>query len=253
MDGAPRILTPFPEELSQKAERSLAKLGVEVKTGVMVKNINPDGVTLQDNAGNARLDAKTVIWAGGVTVPALGKTLATRTSAETDKGGRIKVTSGLTIPEYPDIYVVGDLASSIDRYGKPLPGVAQVAMQQGAYAAKVILRKIKRGKELAPFEYFDKGSLAVIGRAAAVANVFGVKLSGLPAWVVWAFIHLMYIVEFQSRILVFIQWAFQDLTFSRGARLITGSASTDFNFNREIAAQNQPDTAVGKPEMAREV
>jgi NADH:ubiquinone reductase (H+-translocating) len=253
MDGAPRILTPFPEELSQKAERSLAKLGVEIKTGVMVKDIDPDGVVLQDNAGNARLDAKTVIWAGGVTVPALGKTLATRTSAETDKGGRIKVTSGLTIPGYPDIYVVGDLASSIDRNGKPLPGVAQVAMQQGSYAAKDILRKIKRRKELAPFDYFDKGSLAVIGRAAAVANVFGVKLSGLPAWGVWAFIHLMYIVEFRSRILVFIQWAFQDLTFSRGARLITGSASTDFNFNKEIAAQNQPDTAVGKPTMAREV
>jgi NADH dehydrogenase len=137
---------------------------------------------------------------------------------------------------YPDIYVVGDLALSIDSNGKPLPGVAQVAMQQGTYAAKAIVQKVQDEKELPPFMYFDKGSLAVIGRWAAVANVFGLHLSGLLAWLVWAFIHLMYIVQFQSRIVVFIQWAIQDLTFSRGARLITGAAATDFNFNNELAS-----------------
>jgi NADH dehydrogenase len=194
-------------------------------------------VSYEINGVSGRLDAKTVIWAGGVAVPTLATTLAKRANAETDKGGRIKVNPNLTVADHADIYVVGDLALSLDRNGKPLPGVAQVAMQQGTYAAKTITRKVQGGKELPPFAYFDKGNLAVIGRAAAVANVFGVHLSGMPAWLVWAFIHLMYIVEFQSRILVFIQWAFQDLTFSRGARLITGTSTTDFNFNKEIAFQ----------------
>jgi len=123
----------------------------------------------------------------------------------------------------------------MDEKGKPLPGVAQVAMQGGTYAAKAIMRKLKGQSELPPFHYFDKGTLAVIGRADAVADVFGVRLSGLIAWLVWAFIHIMYLVNFQSRILVFIQWAIQDLTFSRGARLITGAAPTDFNFTQELS------------------
>ncbi len=144
----------------------------------------------------------------------------------------------LTIANFPDIYVVGDLALSLNSEGKPLGGVAQVAMQQGTYAAEAILRKIRGKPPQKAFEYFDKGNLAVVGRAAAIANVFGVHLWGLPAWLVWVFIHLMYIVEFQSRVVVFIQWAFQDLTSSRGARLITGAANTDFDFNHEIAREN---------------
>jgi NADH dehydrogenase len=235
-DVAPRVLPPFPEDLAVKAARSLAKLGVQVKTGLMVKNIDKEGLTIQSHDGIEHLDAKTVIWAGGVAVSALGRTLANRTEAETDKSGRIRVGPQLTIANYPDIYVIGDLALSIDSNGKPLPGVAQVAMQQGTYAAKAIVRNIQGGNELPPFKYFYKGSLAVIGRWAAVANMFGFHLSGLPAWLVWAFIHLMYIVQFQSRILVFIQWAIQDLTFSRGARLITGTAATDFNFNKELSS-----------------
>jgi NADH dehydrogenase len=155
---------------------------------------------------------------------------------ETNKGGQIKVGPNLAIAGYPDIYVVGDLALSVDANGKPLPGVAQVAMQQGAYAATAIVRKLQGEKDLPPFKYFDKGSLAVIGRWAAVADAFGIHLSGFLAWFVWAFIHLLYLVQFQSRILVLIQWAFQDLTFSRGARLITGDAATDFNFNQEMAS-----------------
>jgi NADH:ubiquinone reductase (H+-translocating) len=152
------------------------------------------------------------------------------------RGGRIKVRPDLTVANYPDIYVVGDLALALDQNGKPLAGVAQVAMQQGTYAAKAIARKVQGKPKQEAFEYFDKGNLAVIGRAAAVANIFGVHLSGLPAWIVWVFIHLMYIVQFQSRILVFIQWAIQDLTFSRGARLITGTAATDFTFPGELAS-----------------
>jgi len=134
----------------------------------------------------------------------------------------------------------------MDRKGKPLPGLAQVAMQGGTYAAKAILRRVKNQPELPPFHYFDKGLLAVIGRAAAVADVFGLRISGFLAWLVWAFVHVTYLVSFQSRILVFIQWAIQDLTFSRGARLITGSAPTDFNFNSEISQMRRmPET---KPE-----
>jgi NADH dehydrogenase len=236
MDGAPRVLPPFPEELGEKAVRSLGKLGVQVKTGLMVKDIDKEGLTVQSHDGINRLEARTVIWAGGVTVSELGKTLAKCTNAETDKEGRIKVSPELTIAGHPDIYVVGDLALSLDSNGKPLPGLAQVAMQGGAYAAKAIVQKLQDKKEIPPFKYFDKGSLAVIGRWSAVANVFGFHLSGLPAWLVWVFIHLMYIVQFQSRILVFIQWAFEDLTFSLGSRLITGIAATDFNFNKELSS-----------------
>jgi len=181
--------------------------------------------------------AKTVIWAGGITASPLGKILATRTKAETDKGGRIPVQPNLTVQNYPDVYVIGDLASAADEHGKTLPGLAQVAMQGGAYAAKSILRRVKGQPEAPPFRYFDKGSLAVIGRASAVANTFGVHLSGFMAWLVWVSIHLMYLVTFQNRLTVFIQWAIQDITFNRGARLITGEAPTDFNFNREVSGQ----------------
>ena len=212
----------------------------------MVKHANEEGLTIESENGADSIAAKTVVWGGGITASPLGRILASRTNAETDKGGRIKVKPDLTNPNYPDIYVIGDLASATDEKGTPLPGVAQVAMQGGAYAGKAILRKVKGQRELPPFSYFDKGSLAVIGRAAAVADVFGLHISGFLAWLVWAFIHVTYLVSFQSRILVFIQWAMQDLTFSRGARLITGSAPTDFNFNSEVSQMRRvPET---KPE-----
>lgn len=237
LDGSPRVLTTFPEDLSEKAERSLRKLGVQTRMRAMVKGVDPDGLNVEENGTSQRLSTKTVIWAGGVSASPLGNLLAQRTGAETDRSGRVKVGPDLTIANFPDIYVVGDLALSTGKDGKPLGGVAQVAMQQGTYAAKAIVRKAKGKPKQGPFKYFDKGNLAVIGRAAAVANTFGVHLSGLPAWIVWAFIHLMYIIGFQSRIVVFIQWAIQDVTFNRGARLITGAASTDFNFNTAIGAK----------------
>jgi NADH:ubiquinone reductase (H+-translocating) len=239
LDGAPRVLMPFPEDLAQKANRSLAKLGVAVRCGAMVKGVNKEGLTVETDGHLQEIEARTVIWAGGITASPLGEILARRTKAETDKGGRVKVEPDLTIPNYSDIYVIGDLASAADGHGKPLPGLAQVAMQGGSYAAKAILRKVKREPELPAFHYFDKGSLAVIGRWSAVANAFGVHLSGLVAWMVWAFIHLMYIVTFQNRLLVFVQWAIQDFTFSRGARLITGAAPSDFNFNKDVAARRR--------------
>ena len=246
LDASPRVLMTFPEDLAKHAVRSLAKLGVQTRMGAMVHGVTRDGIAYQANGSAQTISTKTVIWAGGVTVSPLTKMLAQRTAAETDRGGRIKVGPDLTIPKYPDIFVVGDMAFSIDKHGKPLQGVAQVAMQGGTYAAKAIARKVKGKPRPAPFNYLDKGNLAVIGRAAAVANVFGVHLWGLPAWLVWAFIHLAYIVEFQSRILVFVQWAIQDLTFSRGARLITGIAPTDFDFNNAVGARSAVAPAVEK-------
>ena len=237
LDGGPRVLMTFPEDLAEKATRSLERLGVRVKCGAMVQTVGRDGVTIVSAAKTETIVAKTVIWAGGITASPLGKILADRTKAEIDKGGRIKVLPNLTVRGYPDIYVVGDLASASDAHGNTLPGLAQVAMQGGTYAAKSILRRVKMQQEPAPFRYFDKGSLAVIGRASAVANAFGAHLSGFLAWLVWVFIHLMYLITFESRLKVLIQWAIQDLTFNRASRLITGGAPTDFNFNREVSRQ----------------
>jgi len=222
VEGGPRILPAFPEDLSAKAEKLVSRLGVEVLKGVKVTEITADGVTLERESGRETLHARTVLWAGGVTVNEFGRKLAQRVRAQTDRSGRIAVSTHLTVPNYPNIFVVGDLAMAVGENGKPLPGVAQVAMQGGAHAAKVIRARVARKPEPPPFRYFDKGDMAVIGRAAAVANVFGLHISGLPAWLIWLFVHLMYIVEFQSRVLVFVQWGFEYLTFSRGARLITG-------------------------------
>ena len=227
MEGGSRVLNTFPEDLSSKAEKLVSRLGVEVKKDVMVTCIDADGVTYKSGDQSRSLPAKTVLWAGGVTTNAFGRKLGERTNAETDRSGRIKVNPDLTVPGYRDIFIVGDLALSLDEDGKPLPGVAQVAIQGGAYAAKTIRARLKGKNDTKPFHYFNKGDMAVIGRAAAVANIFGFHLAGLFAWLTWLFVHLIYIVEFQSRVLVFVQWGFEYLTFSRGARLITGVAATD--------------------------
>jgi NADH:ubiquinone reductase (H+-translocating) len=236
LDRAPRVLMAFPEDLAQKATRSLVNRGLTVNCGVTVKDINKEGLTIESQDYLEHIAAKTVIWAGGIAPSPLGKILARRTNADTDKAGRIKVKADLTVSNYPDIYVVGDLAAAVDAKAKPLPGVSQVAVQEGQYAAKAIVRKVTGQPGLPPFQYHDQGSLAVIGRWAAVANASGVHLSGLLAWIVWAFIHVMNLVSFQNRFSVFFQ-AIQDLTLSRGARLITGTAPTDFNFNKEPAAR----------------
>ena len=242
MEGGGRVLTAFPEGLSQKAENLVTRLGVEVKKNVMVTSVDEEGVTYKSGDSTERLAAKTVLWAGGVTTNSFGKTLAARTKAETDRNGRIKVTPQLSVPNYPDIFVVGDLATLNDEKGKPLPGVAQVAMQGGVYAAKAIRARVAGKPELPPFHYFNKGDMAVIGRAAAVANIFGFQVSGPIAWLIWLFIHLIYIVEFQSRVVVFIQWGFEYLTFSRGARLITGVDAEDAVTRRGSPSNSPPKT-----------
>lgn len=209
IEGSPRVLPPYPEDLSAKADHLLTILGIQVRKGVRVVDIDRDGVTFEAGSERERLEARTVLWAGGVKASDFGKRLASRTEADTDKAGRIRVKPDLTIPDFPDIYVVGDLALASRADGRQLPGVAQVAMQGGAYAAKAIVRRMNGSKEPTAFRYFDKGDMAVIGRAAAVANIFGLHVSGFPARLVWLFVHLMYIVEFQSRVLVFIQWGFR--------------------------------------------
>jgi NADH:ubiquinone reductase (H+-translocating) len=231
VDGSQRVLPAFPEDLSKKAENALLKLSVRVRNNIRVVGVDGDGVDYETDRDGApvkgRITARTVIWAAGVAVSPFTRTLAQRTGAETDRQGRIKINPDLTIPHYPDIFVTGDHALALDPNGKPLPGVAQVAMQEGSYAANTIKKRIRGQNETKPFRYFNKGDLAVIGRGHAVANVFGLHMSGFPAWFIWLFIHLMYIVEFQNRVIVFIQWGFFYLTMNRGARLITGHAATD--------------------------
>jgi NADH:ubiquinone reductase (H+-translocating) len=228
IEGGPRVLPAYPERLSAKGEKLVTKLGVEVLKNVMVTDMNGDGVTFKHGDGKTeQMPAKTVLWAGGIIATAFGKHLAERTQAETDRTGRITVNPDLTVPRFPDIWIVGDLAH-VTEEGNALPGVAQVAIQGGNYAGRAILARLEGKPGLdKPFHYFNKGDMAVIGRAAAVANIFGIQVSGLLAWLIWLFIHLIYIVEFQSRVMVFIQWGFEYLTFSRGARLITGTAASD--------------------------
>jgi NADH:ubiquinone reductase (H+-translocating) len=227
VEGGDRVLAAYPADLSAKAEQLVKKLGVEVRKGIMVTGIDANGVTYKQNDKVEKLAAKTVLWAGGVMATTFGKKLAERTRSDTDKSGHIKVNPDLTLPNYPNIFVTGDLATLEGKHGKPLPGLAQVAIQGGSYAANTIRRRLDGAKNIKPFSYFDKGDLAVIGRNSAVANIFGVHVSGLPAWLIWLFVHLMYLVQFQNRVIVFMQWGFEYLTFSRGARLITGTADTD--------------------------
>jgi NADH dehydrogenase len=220
VDGSPRILPTYAPELSKAAEHHLIALGVRSRTGVRVTGIDENGVTLHSERGDEYIPAKTVLWAAGVRATSFGRVLAERAGAKLDKQGRVFVEPDLSVPGHPEILILGDLAH-VEQDGQPLPGVAPVAMQEGRYAAKLVQARLN-GQNLPPFRYFDKGSLAVIGRAAAVAQFGKIKLHGLIAWLVWLFVHLMYIVEFQNRVLVFIQWGFEYLTFNRGSRLITG-------------------------------
>jgi NADH dehydrogenase len=226
MEGGPRVLAPYPEDLSAKAEKLVKNLGVEIMLGAFVTDIGPDCVSYKHGETSGTVPARTVFWAGGVTATPFARKVAERLNAECDRSGRFKINPDLTAPNHPEIFVLGDLAISYDAKGNPLPGVAQVAIQGGKYAGKLIQARLA-GRTLPSFKYFDKGDMAVIGRAAAVANVFGVHVSGFTAWCLWVFIHLIYIVEFQSRIIVLIQWGFLYLSFSRSARLITGEPASD--------------------------
>jgi NADH dehydrogenase len=220
VEGDTRLLTTFPERLSSAAEQSLAELGVLVRTKMMVTGIDQDGVTLAGSGRTERVESRTVIWAAGVAPSSFGEVLAKQAGAQLDREGRVMVGPDLTIAGHPEIFVIGDLAHVASDTG-PLPGVAPVAMQQGAYAAQAIVARL-RGETVAAFHYHNKGNLAVIGRAAGVADFGTFGFHGVLAWLLWLFVHLMYLAGFQNRLLVFLRWGFQYLTFSHGSRLITG-------------------------------
>jgi NADH dehydrogenase len=224
VETADRVLTSFPESLSRRAERSLAKLGVTTLLQRSVVDMDSESVSVAGQDGSVeRIPARMVVWAAGVTASSLAGELARLTGAECDRAGRVLVEPDLTLPGHPEVFALGDMVQvrGSDGAPQPLPGVAPVAMQQGRYAARVVRRRL-RGREIAPFHYRDKGNLATIGRASAVADIKGVKLGGLPAWLTWLVVHLWYLVGFQNRVLVFIQWGFSFFTHGRGARLITG-------------------------------
>ncbi|HEY8028580.1 MAG TPA: NAD(P)/FAD-dependent oxidoreductase [Gaiellaceae bacterium] len=218
VEAADRVLTTFPPSLSAKAQGSLEKLGVTVLTSRTVTGIDQDSVTVDDE----RIAARTVVWAAGVTASSLASRLAELTGAELDRAGRVTVQPDLTLPGRPEVFALGDMVRIGDTL---LPGVAPVAMQQGRFAARVVRERL-RGKTSEPFRYRDKGNLATIGRAAAVADIKGLRLSGFLAWATWLVVHLFYLVGFQNRILVFIRWSVSFATHGRGARLITRTTSS---------------------------
>lgn len=238
IEGESRVLPTYAQDLSAKAERSLRRLDITPQTGVRVTHIDANGIVVEGNGGNEHIAARTVIWAAGVKPSSFSEVLERRAGARPDRRGHIIVNPDCSVPSHPNIFVIGDLAHFEDG-GKPLPGVAQVAMQQGAYVAKLIQARLK-GKQMPPFHYFDKGSLAVIGRGSAVAEIGPLHLSGLIAWLTWVFVHLMYLVEFSNRVLVFVQWGFLYVTFNRGARLITGAAPSDRQDPRPAPIPSEP-------------
>ncbi|HSH02376.1 MAG TPA: NAD(P)/FAD-dependent oxidoreductase [Anaerolineae bacterium] len=223
VEGEERVLPPFTRKLSLQAADSLADLGVEIMTQTMVDEIREDGVTLRSLATDKteELATRTVLWAAGVKVAGLGEHLAEVAEAETDRMGRIMVNADMSVGVFKELFVLGDLAHYAHQTGEPLPGVAQVAMQQGKYVAKLILAQLE-GSRLAPFKYNDKGNLAVIGRNSAVAHIGRWEMSGFPAWLIWILVHIHFLIEFDNKILVLVQWAWNYWTRKRGARLITG-------------------------------
>ncbi|MGH2713686.1 MAG: NAD(P)/FAD-dependent oxidoreductase [Thermoleophilaceae bacterium] len=223
VEAADRVLTSFPTSLSKRAGRSLERLGVTPLLERIVVGIDEEAVTVEaPDRSSERIPARTVIWAAGVTASALAARLAEQAGAELDGAGRVAVESDLTLPGHPEVLALGDMVRVRDAHGTPVvfPGVAPVAMQQGRYAAKLVRARLD-GRVTRPFRYRDKGNLATIGRARAVADLHTVRLSGFPAWATWLVVHLWYLIGFQNRLLVFIRWSFSFFTRGRGARLIT--------------------------------
>ena len=225
IEGLDRILSTYPEELSATAADSLRELGVTVQTNKLVTEIADDYVLVKDTKTGEQtlIPTYTVLWGAGVKASPLSEVLAHRAGAERDGVGRVIVRPDLTILNHPDIFVIGDLAHYDHQTGEPLPGVAQVAMQMGNYVADV-LRRRRFDKEIKPFEYKDKGMLAVIGRNKAVADIGNLHFAGFPAWLIWVFVHINFLIEFDNKLKVMTQWGWNYLTRRQGARLITGEA-----------------------------
>ena len=221
VEGLDRVLTSYPPTLTAKAEKSLNRLGVIVRKGTSVIDVQADQVTVCCGDKTEVIPTHTTLWGAGVDASGLAKKLADQAGAAVDRSGRVVVQPDLTLPGRPEVFVLGDLAHYAHQTGKPLPGVAQVAMQQGGYVADLIVRRLQ-GKQPAPFVYKDRGSMATIGRAAAIADLGWLRLSGYPAWLVWLFIHLIYLIAFENRVMVVFQWTWSYCTHGKSARLITG-------------------------------
>jgi NADH dehydrogenase len=220
-EGNERVLATYPESLSEAAAKSLAKLGVEVRTSTLVTSVDESGATIEHADTQDHIRCRTILWSAGVKANPLGRKLVGANEEMLDSAGRVKVDDYLRVPGCPDVYVIGDLAAAGGPDGEPLQGTASVAMSQGKYLGKALSRRA-RGRSLKPYRYVHKGSLATIGRAAAVADFGKLRFSGVLAWFLWLSVHLMYLVGFQNRLVVFVQWAWSYLTYNRGARLITG-------------------------------
>jgi NADH dehydrogenase len=234
IEGGPRVLPAYSEELSRKAEAQLRRLGVEVRNSHMVTRIEPGAVWV----GDERIASPVVLWAAGVAASPLGEKLV----VPIDRAGRVLVQPDLSIPGHPEVFVIGDLAALNDEAGKLLPGVAQVAIQQGDWVAETIARDLKN-QPRRNFHYRDKGSLATIGRNAAVAQIGKLELSGHFAWLAWLFIHILFLIGFRNRLLVMVQWAWSYLTYERGARLITGSDELPgWTESQQPGSKRQPET-----------
>ena len=226
VEGVDRVLPPYTADLSAKAAETLESMGVTIRLKTMVTDITEDGLTVKTGDQTEFIPAKTVLWGAGMRASSFARTVASATGAETDRAGRLLVQPDLTLKTYPNIFVIGDLAYHPAQDNKSWPGVAQVAMQQGAYVAKLIRNQIPVGRRQ-PFKYNDKGSLAVIGRNRAVADLGFLRMSGVPAWLIWVFIHIAYLIEFDNKLRVMLQWGWNYLTRNNGARLITGDAARE--------------------------
>jgi NADH dehydrogenase len=224
LEGGPRVLSTYPEDLSAKAQKHLERLGVEVRTNALVTNIEDNAVCI----GDERIPAHNIFWAAGVAASPLGEKLG----AKLDRAGRVLVKDDCSIDDHPEVFVIGDLAHKLQD-GKMLPGVCQVAMQMGTYAARSIRRDLE-AKPRKPFRYFDKGNMATIGRAAAVADIHGLKFGGFVAWMLWVFIHIAYLIGFRNRLLVMVQWAWAYIGQRRGNRLITGDPDMHLTRPRSV-------------------
>jgi NADH dehydrogenase len=223
IEGGAIVLPAYPPDLSRSAQQQLQRLGVEVLTNTMVTKVEPGTIYMSDT----KMSASVILWAAGVAASSLGKKLG----VPVDRAGRVLVERDLSLPGHPEVFVIGDLAALKDESGKLLPGVAPVAILEGRYVGKLIEREAAVSETSTkpaprkPFHYFDKGSLATIGRAAAVAQFGKIHISGFTAWLAWLFVHIFFLIGFRNRLLVFIQWAWSYFTYERGARLITGSTS----------------------------
>jgi NADH dehydrogenase len=224
VEAAERILPAYPADLSAKAQQSLERLGVVVRTNTKVSAVESDHVVVEWGGARERLATQNVVWAAGVEASPLARELAAATGAALDRAGRLEVEPDLTLPGHPEIFVLGDMATYSHQTGKPLPGVAPVAIQQGRFAARLVASRL-RGRRPPKFHYRDRGNLATIGRSAAVADFGKLHFSGFVAWMLWLVVHLINLVSFRNRLLVLVQWGWNYFTYDRSARLITGPAS----------------------------